>query len=173
MRLRDGSSGGSLKIQHRMATDGNRIRCPCASSTGSSGWYAGPPSTLRRQPRFSGRSSCSRTCYRSASRRDLLGNHLFENAKALIFAGCFFEGAPADAWFECGAQVLGKELGEQILPDGGYFELSPMYHSIILEDILDLLSLQQAYPGRPLAEQAWAARIWNRSPYRCSVGLAT
>ena len=28
---------------------------------------------------------------------DLLGNHLFENAKALIFAGCFFEGAAADA----------------------------------------------------------------------------
>jgi uncharacterized heparinase superfamily protein len=56
---------------------------------------------------------------------DLLGNHLFENAKALIFAGCFFEGAPADAWFERGAQILSKELGEQILPDGGYFELSP------------------------------------------------
>ena len=83
---------------------------------------------------------------------DLLGNHLFANAKALIFAGCFFEGASADGWFERGAQVLSRELDEQILTDGGYFELSPMYHSIILEDILDLLSLQQAYPGRPWAE---------------------
>ncbi len=83
---------------------------------------------------------------------DLLGNHLFENAKALIFAGCFFDGGSADAWFGRGAQVLGKELGGQILHDGGYFELSPMYHSIVLEDILDLLSLQQAYPERPLAE---------------------
>ena len=48
--------------------------------------------------------------------------------------------------------MLGKELDEQILPDGGHFELSPMYHSIILEGILDLLSLQQAYPGRPFLE---------------------
>lgn len=78
----------------------------------------------------------------------LLGNHLFENAKALIFAGCFFEGALADAWMERGARILDAELDEQILVDGGYFELSPMYHSIILEDVLDLLSLQQAYPGR-------------------------
>ncbi len=83
---------------------------------------------------------------------DLLGNHLIENAKALIVAGCFFDGGSADAWFESGAQVLAKELGGQILHDGGYFELSPMYHSIVLEDILDLLSLQQAYPERPLAE---------------------
>jgi uncharacterized heparinase superfamily protein len=83
---------------------------------------------------------------------DLLGNHLFENAKALIFAGCFFDGEAADAWFERGGQVLCKELGEQILADGGYFELSPMYHSIILEGILDLLSLQRAYPGKALAE---------------------
>ena len=34
--------------------------------------------------------------------------------------------------------ILKKELSEQILPDGGHYELSPMYHSIILEDILDL-----------------------------------
>ncbi len=27
-----------------------------------------------------------------------------------------------------------------------------MYHSIVLEDILDLLSLQQAYPRRPFLE---------------------
>ena len=83
---------------------------------------------------------------------DLLGNHLFANAKALLFAGCFFDGTPAETWFERGAQLLSREFGEQILADGGYFEVSPMYHSIILEDILDLLSLQQAYPGRPFSE---------------------
>ncbi len=89
---------------------------------------------------------------------DLLGNHLFENAKALIFAGCFFEGVQADTWFARGANVLRKELHEQILPDGGYFELSPMYHSIVLEDILDLLSLQQAYPGRRFAEHGMGSQ---------------
>ena len=84
---------------------------------------------------------------------DLLGNHLFENAKALVFAGSFFDGEAADAWFQRGASVLSSELGEQILSDGGYFELSPMYHSIVLEGILDLISLQQAYPGRPWNER--------------------
>ncbi len=79
----------------------------------------------------------------------LLGNHLFENAKALVFAGCFFDGEAANAWFELGARILHTELGEQVLADGAYFELSPMYHSIILEDVLDLLSLQEAYPGKP------------------------
>jgi uncharacterized heparinase superfamily protein len=93
---------------------------------------------------------------------DLLGNHVFENAKALIFAGCFFEGTVAGTWLIRGANLLGNELDVQILPDGGHFELSPMYHSIVLEGVLDLLSLQQAYPeaswakgslGRPRLEQ--------------------
>jgi uncharacterized heparinase superfamily protein len=80
---------------------------------------------------------------------DIPGNHLIANAKALTFAGCYFEGAAADDWFDRGASVLASELDEQVLTDGGYFELSPMYHAIILEDVLDLVSLEQAYPQRP------------------------
>ena len=38
------------------------------------------------------------------------------------------------------------ELSEQILPDGGHFERSPMYHAIVLEDVLDLVNLAGAYP---------------------------
>ena len=74
----------------------------------------------------------------------LLGNHLFVNAKALIFAGCFFEGNEADNWLEAGAEILLAELPEQILPDGGQFELSPMYHALALEDVLDLLNILRA-----------------------------
>jgi uncharacterized heparinase superfamily protein len=85
--------------------------------------------------------------------QDLLGNHLFENAKSLVFAGCFFDGALADTWFALGSKVLDQELARQILSDGGHFELSPMYHAIVLEGILDLLALHRAYPDRPLAEQ--------------------
>ncbi len=82
----------------------------------------------------------------------LLGNHLFENAKALVFAGSFFEGESADRWFERGSRILDEELNEQILEDGGYFELSPMYHAIIVEGLLDLLSLQYARPSARWAE---------------------
>ncbi|MGV6816899.1 MAG: heparinase II/III family protein [Thiotrichales bacterium] len=75
----------------------------------------------------------------------LLGNHLFANAKALVFAGLFFAGDEADEWLEKGLAILARELAEQVLPDGGHFELSPMYHAIILEDLLDLLNLARVY----------------------------
>jgi uncharacterized heparinase superfamily protein len=75
----------------------------------------------------------------------LLGNHLFANAKALVFAGLFFEGKEADTWGIRGLRILSRELHEQILDDGGHFELSPMYHSIILEDLLDLCNVMRCY----------------------------
>ena len=65
--------------------------------------------------------------------------------KALIFAGLFFEGPDADRWVGLGLKILSKELNEQILEDGGHFELSPMYHSIILEDLLDIINILTVY----------------------------
>ena len=77
----------------------------------------------------------------------LLGNHLLANAKALVFAGCFFSGPEAERWLRTGLDLLHAELGEQILDDGGHFELSPMYHAVILEDVLDLIQLCQLFPA--------------------------
>ena len=71
----------------------------------------------------------------------LLGNHLFANAKALVFAGLFFDGVEAGRWLNMGTGILFAELEEQILTDGGHFERSPMYHSIVLEDVIDLVNL--------------------------------
>lgn len=78
----------------------------------------------------------------------LLGNHLFENAKALVFAGLFFEGSEANTWLQTGLRYLVRELDEQILEDGGHFERSPMYHNIILTDILELIEALRLFPGR-------------------------
>lgn len=78
----------------------------------------------------------------------LLGNHLFVNAKALVYAGLMFEGDEADRWLADGLKIVNAELPEQVLPDGGNFERSPMYHAIFLEDLLDLLNAAQAFPGR-------------------------
>ncbi len=75
----------------------------------------------------------------------LLGNHLFANAKALIFSGLYFQGTEADEWYQTGIKILNKELPEQVLADGGNFELSPMYHAIFLEDLLDLINIHQVY----------------------------
>ena len=71
----------------------------------------------------------------------LLGNHLFANAKALVFAGLYFTGNEADEWLGKGLAILEREVPEQVLRDGGHFERSPMHHGIILEDLLDLLNV--------------------------------
>ena len=78
----------------------------------------------------------------------LLGNHLLANAKALIFAGFFFYGKEAHHWLSKGLTILEKELNEQILHDGGHFELSTMYHVLVFEDILDLYNLTRTFNVR-------------------------
>lgn len=74
----------------------------------------------------------------------ILANHLFANAKALLFAGLFFGGEEGDGWRDAGLGLVGAELREQVLPDGGHYERSPMYHAILLEDVLDLANLGAA-----------------------------
>jgi uncharacterized heparinase superfamily protein len=98
----------------------------------------------------------------------LLANHLFVNAKALVYAGTYFEGAEAEGWRRTGLSILDCEVREQILPDGGHYERSPMYHALILEDLLDLESLRLAYPGvwreRPEWREAAGRMLgWLRS----------
>jgi uncharacterized heparinase superfamily protein len=89
----------------------------------------------------------------------LLGNHLFTNAKALTLAGLFFKGQEAEQWRTEGLRILERELPEQVLPDGGNFERSPMYHALMTEDLLDLVNASGRYPGVVPEEQvsAWRA----------------
>lgn len=87
----------------------------------------------------------------------LLGNHLFANAKALLYAGLYFEGTEAEAWRARGSAIIERELSEQVLEDGGHFELSPMYHASVLEDLMDLINIQQTY-GLPVASD-WGKAV--------------
>ena len=75
--------------------------------------------------------------------KHLLGNHYFVNLKALLFAGVIFENI---RWTSIAERGLLTEIPEQILEDGANFELSPMYHSLILVDMLDMFNLSRAYP---------------------------
>ena len=77
----------------------------------------------------------------------LLGNHLWANGKALVFAGAFFAGDEAAGWLTEGLGILREQLAEQVLSDGGHFERSPMYHSVLVEDLLDLVALTHCQPG--------------------------
>lgn len=76
--------------------------------------------------------------------KHLLGNHYFVNLKALLFAGVVFGNS---RWIKLAEQGLLKEIPEQIQSDGSNFELSPMYHSLILIDMLDMHNLLMAYPN--------------------------
>ena len=88
---------------------------------------------------------------------DLLGNHLFANAVALVASGFFFASAEGDAWFRKGVRLLERELREQVLSDGGHFERSPLYHALVLEGILDLVNLGRTYPS--VARSLWPAGL--------------
>jgi uncharacterized heparinase superfamily protein len=90
----------------------------------------------------------------------LLGNHLFVNAKALVFAGLWFDGAEADGWLAKGLEILERQIPEQILPDGGQFELTPMYHALALEDIADLVNIARTFAGARSARLDAAASHW-------------
>lgn len=81
--------------------------------------------------------------------RHLLGNHYFVNLKALLFAGVIFENI---RWLNIAERELLSQIPEQILADGANFELSPMYHCLILLDMLDMFNLSKAYPTRVSCE---------------------
>lgn len=83
------------------------------------------------------------------------GNHLLENAKALIFAGRYFAGqGEADRWFRRGLTIFQRETPVQVLKDGGYFERSPMYHAIMLKGYLDIINiLPQEHSDLPLLSE--------------------
>lgn len=90
----------------------------------------------------------------------ILGNHLLVNAAALLHAGLYFRGAEPQSWFERGLTILTRELREQVLPDGGHFERSPMYHAAVLGDLLDLVNLCRAYEAAtPVEWLALSARM--------------
>ena len=77
----------------------------------------------------------------------LLANHLLKNAKALLFAGAFFEGTDAERWLARGRELFRAQVREQFLADGGHYERSPMYHAISLADVLDAIVMLESVPG--------------------------
>lgn len=68
----------------------------------------------------------------------ILGNHLLENLFSLHVASFYLR----DIYlFGKSYKLLQDQLNEQILEDGGHYECSPMYHSIILSKLLICLDV--------------------------------
>jgi Heparinase II/III-like protein/Heparinase II/III N-terminus len=66
---------------------------------------------------------------------DVLGNHVVRNARGLVLAG---RALGRRAAVDQGLALLERELPEQILPDGGHYERSPVYHLVVLRDLLEV-----------------------------------
>ncbi|HTH58194.1 MAG TPA: alginate lyase family protein [Cyclobacteriaceae bacterium] len=71
----------------------------------------------------------------------LLGNHLLENGYALFFASYYFSESD---FYKKAKKILRSELVEQVKKDGAHFELSPMYHQILLARLLDCINLAKS-----------------------------
>lgn len=63
----------------------------------------------------------------------LLANHFLENIYSLFIAAQYLKNQRLSIKYE---RLLLKELEEQILPDGGHYECTPMYQSILLSKLL-------------------------------------
>ena len=70
--------------------------------------------------------------------KHLLANHYFEDLKALIIASYLFKDNKKLNGF---LKSFKKQCEEQILEDGVHYELSLMYHKLILEDLMRIAML--------------------------------
>ncbi len=64
---------------------------------------------------------------------DLRANHLLKNACALAVSACL---ANEQVCLAQALKLLHEQINEQVLPDGGHIERSPMYHAHVLWDCL-------------------------------------
>ena len=77
--------------------------------------------------------------------KHLLANHYFEDLKALIIAAYLFKD---DKGLKGYLKAFKTQCCEQILADGVHYELSLMYHKLILEDLMriGMLAKQPDFP---------------------------
>jgi hypothetical protein len=68
---------------------------------------------------------------------DVGGNHLLENGLALALAAVTFTGPRAAGFRQVARRILTDGARDQVLADGGHYELSPSYHARVLGVLLE------------------------------------
>jgi uncharacterized heparinase superfamily protein len=93
---------------------------------------------------------------------DIGGNHVLLNAVALCNAGALFE---RSRYLEQGLRLLRRELGRQLLADGGHEERSTSYTREVHEWLSDLERILRAIGTRPewLGDAVRRSGGWMRS----------
>lgn len=73
--------------------------------------------------------------------RDIGGNHLIKNIKALLWSAASFDGPDIERWHAIARRLLWQEIDRQILADGVHYERSPAYHAQVTADLIDIFSV--------------------------------
>jgi uncharacterized heparinase superfamily protein len=84
------------------------------------------------------------------------GNHILANIKALLFGGCMFQGPAPRHWLARAERLLEEEIDEQVLPDGGHFERSSMYHLQVLKDLVECVLVLKRCGNSPATKHVEA-----------------
>jgi hypothetical protein len=102
---------------------------------------------------------------------DLRANHVIRDGLGLAWAAQFFfatEDSRPKKWNRQATEILRGQIHEQVLPDGGHYERSPMYHLQVMEDLLQAACL---LPDQYLKEdirEVWKGMAdfaaWARHP---------
>ena len=92
--------------------------------------------------------------------RDIVGNHLIKDAKALLWASRYFDGHEPRAWGALAERALLDELDEQVLDDGMHYERSPSYHAQVFADLVECAAIARgALRARILAKLEPMAQV--------------
>lgn len=100
-------------------------------------YFASPPPAPVEEP-FRQSMAAQAEYLSTRLERDLGGNHLWENARALATAGAFFQGPQADRWRSIGLELLEQCIREQLSAAGEHFERSPMYQRDLADGLGNL-----------------------------------
>ena len=96
----------------------------------------------------------------------LMGNHLLENGFALACAGAAARGLESDLWWRAGTRLLGWQLRQQFLVDGGHVERSASYHLALTAALLETIELAHSSGrGVPPMWKEVAARALGWAAY--------
>lgn len=87
---------------------------------------------------------------------DVGGNHLLQNAIALVFAGALF---PESCLGRRGLSLLRRQTTLQFLDDGGHIERSPSYHRRLVERLRQVEAVLRPHGPSP----AWLQRCLKRA----------
>lgn len=124
---------------------------PYVASTRAGNWIAALTLEPTLAPGHVTESLARQLAYVAANvEDDILGNHVIRNARALVLGGVALG---SGRLAERGLRLLRRELPEQILPDGGHYERSPVYHSIVLRDLLEVETATGEPFLRPVLER--------------------